>query len=375
MEKTETFSLLFLAIELTQSISIGAFLMIISWKNRKAVSYLGLFLVVLGVSFFSDILLYFDDNDQFPALKLLGINFIYLHTSLFFIYINSSIIQGNKNYNKIILTFGSIIFSTCLPILFLSSDVQTTSMSHWFFQSIRLGSIFYILVIYLWSIIQIIRHNKQLKDQYSDVSQRELTWVLYLIFFLIAIILVVIPVLYWLGISDTNKYLIAVILNTIWILGLAYGGLYHQKSNNLFKEVLNLEQTVPLTEVKGETSSKKYNPELFNEINDFVVKQQLFLNPELTISNIAILVKKHPKLVSQIINSEANQNFNTYINQFRVNFVKKLLLNTEYEHISIEGLGKMAGFKSTSVYYSSFKKQLNCTPAQYKKRNLTTFYF
>ncbi len=83
---------------------------------------------------------------------------------------------------------------------------------------------------------------------------------------------------------------------------------------------------------------------------------------------VALAVNRHPKLVSKTINLNTDVNFNSFINNFRVEYAKILLKNPEYQHIKIDEIGKMAGFRSKSVFYSNFKRVLKITPLQFQKK-------
>jgi len=74
-----------------------------------------------------------------------------------------------------------------------------------------------------------------------------------------------------------------------------------------------------------------------------------------------------PNLLSQKINGELNQNFNEYINHYRIIESQKRLIDAEYDHLSIEGIGQSVGFKSKSSFYAAFKKNTSMTPSVYKK--------
>lgn len=76
--------------------------------------------------------------------------------------------------------------------------------------------------------------------------------------------------------------------------------------------------------------------------------------------------------ISQAINSELGINFNDYINQFRIEKVKKYLVDPAYSHLNIEGIGQSVGFKSKSSFYAAFKKITGSTPSVFMKTTKNT---
>jgi len=92
-----------------------------------------------------------------------------------------------------------------------------------------------------------------------------------------------------------------------------------------------------------------------------------FLNPNLNLKLLSQIMNLPERQISNAINQNSEQNFYTYINQYRVNTVKSMLNNNEQNKFSIVGLGEAAGFNSKSSFYSNFKKMTGVTPSQYIK--------
>ena len=70
--------------------------------------------------------------------------------------------------------------------------------------------------------------------------------------------------------------------------------------------------------------------------------------------------------VSQIVNTITGDNFANYINQYRVEAVKKMLSNPEYDNYTLLTMGLESGFTSKTTFYNAFKKVTGQTPNEYK---------
>ena len=70
--------------------------------------------------------------------------------------------------------------------------------------------------------------------------------------------------------------------------------------------------------------------------------------------------------VSQIINTITGDNFANYINQYRVEAVKEMMSNSEYEKYNLLTMGLESGFTSKTTFYKAFKKFTGQTPNEYK---------
>ena len=74
--------------------------------------------------------------------------------------------------------------------------------------------------------------------------------------------------------------------------------------------------------------------------------------------------------LSAKINREYSQNFNEFINGFRIQEVVHALQNQQHQSYTIMGLAQKAGFKSASVFYAAFKKEKGTTPTSYIEHSI-----
>ncbi|WP_228447862.1 helix-turn-helix domain-containing protein [Chryseobacterium sp. KBW03] len=70
--------------------------------------------------------------------------------------------------------------------------------------------------------------------------------------------------------------------------------------------------------------------------------------------------------VSQIVNTITGDNFAHYINQYRVEAVKEMISDSEYENYTLLTMGLESGFTSKTTFYKAFKKVTGQTPNEYK---------
>ncbi len=352
MGQTEIIQLILMVIRMTISISIGLFLLSSDFKKKK---YLGFFFLTYGVSFLTDILVFF--NFIFPPTVVFS--FAFIHTSLLYAYINSLLIFGKKKVQKRVILFGIISSIVGIVLEGIQSNTFYDIYNY-------LGSI-YLFFIYILCVVQIIKHDKIIKQQYSYISNRELKHLLFLLA-LMLIFIISIPAIH-LFLIEPYLTILIIAFSCMWMFGITFVSLHHLASKNLFDEPLptiNLkkDETKEQEEVKEE--EERYET-LFAEISNTIKANELFLNTDLTIMEVALAVNQHPKLVSKTINLNSDVNFNTFINDFRVEYAKTVLKDPKYKHIKIDEIGKMSGFRSKSVFYSNFKRTLKITPLQFQK--------
>jgi AraC-like DNA-binding protein len=122
-----------------------------------------------------------------------------------------------------------------------------------------------------------------------------------------------------------------------------------------------------------ELSADQFTPsqlELFQQIKEKLIhvmeEEKPYLDQDLTILKLSKDLNTNTKYLSYVINHEFNQNFINFINDFRIEEVKRNLL-VENQYLTIEALGQNAGFKSKSSFNAAFKKSTGMTPSNYMK--------
>lgn len=96
-------------------------------------------------------------------------------------------------------------------------------------------------------------------------------------------------------------------------------------------------------------------------------KDKAYLNSNLTVKTLAQSLGMQSRHISQVINQELEQNFQDFINQYRVEEVKQRLASPIYNHLTILAIANEAGFKSSSTFNQAFKKHTGLLPSAYRK--------
>jgi len=105
---------------------------------------------------------------------------------------------------------------------------------------------------------------------------------------------------------------------------------------------------------------------VFKKVVALMDEQQPYLTRRYSLSQMAATLQLPANHVSQAINTTTGQNFNDFINHYRVLGSMKLLRDDRSDHLTIEGIGQSVGFSSKSSFYSAFKKVNGLTPLAYK---------
>jgi AraC-like DNA-binding protein len=139
---------------------------------------------------------------------------------------------------------------------------------------------------------------------------------------------------------------------------------HEPKQENLSASPLEASSSQSLE--KEESKPKEINRVLLQKIIDTVEKEQLFLNADLTIADVAEKMGFSSKTISHTINNGTNKSFSKFINQFRVNLFKEKLASGKYEYLSILGLAFECGFNSKSSFNRIFKEVTGSSPKEFR---------
>lgn len=112
-----------------------------------------------------------------------------------------------------------------------------------------------------------------------------------------------------------------------------------------------------------DSEAKQYAEKLKNHMES----SGTYLNPDLTLSQLATDIGIPGYLLSQVINEQFNLNFFDFVNQYRVEAFKERIGNPKYENFSLLGIALECGFNSKSAFNRIFKKSTGLTPTQFKE--------
>jgi AraC-like DNA-binding protein len=108
-------------------------------------------------------------------------------------------------------------------------------------------------------------------------------------------------------------------------------------------------------------------PELLawrDKLLTLMAEQQPWLEPELTLTEVAKRLRITPGLLSKVINSGCGQNFNDFVNAYRVREAQRLLADPRFAHYSLVGVALESGFNSRSTFNRVFKKVVGQAPSE-----------
>ena len=92
-------------------------------------------------------------------------------------------------------------------------------------------------------------------------------------------------------------------------------------------------------------------------------------DPELSLATVARELKTNPAVISRTINQGFEQNFNDFVNQFRIDAVKEMLDKGEHKKQTLLGIAFDCGFNSKATFNRAFKKATGLSPKEWLEKN------
>lgn len=233
----------------------------------------------------------------------------------------------------------------------------------WFRLSFGIFSIISWVVYLTLTGIDLTKHRRKIKDEFSTIDMfKKVGWVLFIV---ILYILYCITVFLWglfniifLDTLSLTIYNYSVLLIFIYIFGF-----YGLKQKELFSHTNGQNGKQPREQVSF--LNEKTKKTIRGKLLEYFAVEKPYLNPELNMSLLSkeLGIPKHH--ITEVLNGVLGKNFFQFVNEYRVNEVKKKLAEPKNPY-SIEAIGYECGFNSKSTFFSVFKQLSGQTPAQYK---------
>ncbi|MEM6806585.1 MAG: AraC family transcriptional regulator [Bacteroidota bacterium] len=232
-------------------------------------------------------------------------------------------------------------------------------------------TLFVLVHIFLYlgkSYLAILSFQKRLKDNFSEIESRKLSW-------LKSLIISITFILFFSSLEAffpnsyepfyVELYFVLISLFALMMINfMFYKGLR-------YPEILGhqlLES--PKRKYQGSNLSKEGAEHTLKKLDHFMIREKPYLNEELSIRELAALLEVPAKHLSQVINENKSMNFFDFINEFRIEEACTLLRNKTSSEMRINEIMYQVGFRSKSTFNQVFKLKVGMTPKAYRLRHI-----
>jgi len=330
--------------------------------NRRANIWFGFF-VLLWSTFWLDDMIFPDNVFANITIKIL-FRFVQFLVPLSFLisvfyYTNPQYKFKTKDYLLILL-----------PLAFLSILIIGKGKPQGYYKTI-LMMLFFVqaLLCTVLAYLKVRKHQKVIQSFSSNTLHIDLRWIKYIIYsFIISSILILI---YNLLFPESN---LSIIIN-LFFLGVLYlVAFYSMRQGEIYPKGIDVEETLDIAdEEDAETSEHKIK--LMSEeelaaykekLSQLMIQEELFLDSELNLLKLANRLGITVHQLSYIINSGFGMNFFQFINRYRVDKAKELLLDEAMMPYNMISIGYASGFNSKTAFNTVFKNITGLTPTEFR---------
>jgi AraC-like DNA-binding protein len=106
---------------------------------------------------------------------------------------------------------------------------------------------------------------------------------------------------------------------------------------------------------------------LFKQVDALLRQERYFLNPSIKKEQICTLLKTNPISLVQALKKQGFRNFSHFINHYRVEEAKRMMISDAYDIYTLETIANMAGFGTRQAFYNVFEQLSGMKPASYRR--------
>jgi AraC-like DNA-binding protein len=210
------------------------------------------------------------------------------------------------------------------------------------------------------------KREEDLKRFSSDVfAVKKLDWMrsfsfyfsVYLVLYLALVVVLIFAKSFQIQIDYAMMFVTSATLYSI-----GYVAIGHPE---IFKSIQEIE--APGSNETNIASPRNGSPELKEKLLQYMGTNKPYLKSDLKISELADSLSAPSYQLSQLINSEFSVNFYDFINRYRVEEAKKLLIE-DTRNYKILAIAFEVGFNSKATFNRVFKNVTDLTPSEFKER-------
>ena len=359
-------------------------------KGRRGNVFIGLFILFIGLGSL-DYLLTINFYKEHPATAMILPAFSFLFFPLMYFYILSIAFNGFKlewkhSIHLIVFVFFSVsmffeyhIYSTEIQYIKLTS---TDGFRPWFLPTIyvllHLQALFYMVL----SILAVLKYKKLVNENYSSLKNRNYKWIISLTFVFVFITLSGLfrNIMRFFINPEIDDYLIYIMapLNFLFLIWLIYKAMSQpflftgidtqvQLVEDYIKENKLLEKRRTL---ENEEEFNNEDTVIMQQLESYMQEQNAFLNPSLSIFDLAKGLGFSSNQLSVFLNRRLNKNFFDFVNDYRINLAKEILSDPIKKKTTVLEILYKVRFNSKSSFNTAFKKSTGLTPSEYRKVNM-----
>ncbi len=345
-------------------------------QNAKANKWLSVFAFIMGTAFISSYLDKVGLSESYTFVLKFISSLQFLLAPSIYISILYFVNPTSKFKIRYLLHFLLFLVFTFLEniVFFSEKSISTKTLfdigetSFYVRDILPFQTLAYVLVSYL----TLRKHNKNLELITATTQNINLNWLK------LFLLILIFPILFWINDAlDLFPVLLKItgFIYSISIFFLAYYALrqtaifpFRKENLDEISEVLSAFPPTKIEMPKPQRLSKEQISILTIQLDSLMAGEKIFLDNEINLTTVAEKLGTSIHDTSYLINEVTGSNFYNYINTFRVEEAKKLLVSSKADKLNMLGIAFESGFNSKTTFNTAFKKIVGLSPSEYAKQ-------
>lgn len=115
------------------------------------------------------------------------------------------------------------------------------------------------------------------------------------------------------------------------------------------------------------------DPDPFYDLGQKILRlmeqEKPYVNVDFSLDDLAEMLKVPKHHLYYCFQNILNKKFTTLRTEYRIEYSKKLLSVADFRRVTLDSVGRDAGFASKSTFYNTFKSSVGCSPGEYARVN------
>lgn len=313
-------------------------------KNREMLSHLvAALMIIVALQCIKDLFFLTSDTDTYNDLWMIMTSSDMIAVPLYAFILIELCRPGTLTMRTIVI--HEIPFILC-PLLFI-----LTRNVIFYYVDVAWAAI-YGFSYAVWTVIAIPKYHRLLKQRFSYEENINLNWLRNILFSFFAILSLWIVDCLVIDFDIEAVYMMGSLI--IWMF-ICYFIYRHESVIDELNE--------PIITDESAAGIDDNTPGLKELILNLFENEQIYLNPQLKLSDVAAMTKSNRTYVSRFFNNSHGKTFFEFVNEYRVRHAMALLKSSNEK---LDVIAEQSGFSSRQSFHRVFIKIAGCSPGQYR---------
>ena len=223
-----------------------------------------------------------------------------------------------------------------------------------------------LLVYWVLAWAKLNRHQKNIRLINSNTEAVNLNWLRYM---LIGIAFIIVT---WLAAQILQMHWVTVSTPILYLAGTLFMGYYLLAQKEVYPfEQPELEEIAEVLKPESKPVKQRLTEEqsaqLKIQLEHLMQTEKVYLDNELSLPQLAKEMGISTHDLSYLLNDVIGLSFFQFVNAYRVQEAKQLMLSEKHRHLNLLGIAYSAGFNSKTTFNTAFKKETGLSPSEFMK--------